>query len=400
MMRTHLLLLALGVGAAAWLSSACSPAPARSLSPSFANPLIRRGDLEDRFILTGELRAVKSLPLVVPATPDWEARIQWLGADGAPVKSGEVVAQLDNSSLLAKMEDQRLALAEAEKQLQKARADTGVDRARKRLEVLRCRVKRDQARLDAEVPESTVSRREYQERQLALAKAEAALEKASREMESYEKSSAIQVRLAAIAQDQARRGFDRAESTLGSLTLRAPADGILIVSLDNEFDRKWQVGDSARPGQVVAEIPDLRRMQVEATLSDVDDGQIAPGLPARCRLDAYADRAFAGTIASVGAVASGGTSSLRRRFFRVLVTLEQTDAEIMRPGMSVKVEVVRRRWEGALLAPRSSLNLGRSDPELLLSDGRRVKVALAGCGAAECALTEGPPAGTFLGIFP
>src|SRR5262249_44760034 len=95
MNRTHLLLLALGVGAAAWFATACSPAPTRSLSPSFARPVIRRGDLEDRFLLTGELRAVKSLPMVAPRTPDWESRIQWLGADGAPVKAGEVVAQLD-----------------------------------------------------------------------------------------------------------------------------------------------------------------------------------------------------------------------------------------------------------------------------------------------------------------
>ena len=44
-----------------------------------------------------------------------------------------------------------------------------------------------------------------------------------------------------------------------------------------------------------------------------------------------------------------------RRFFDVVVALDQTDPAVMRPGMSVRVEVVRRRAEEALLVPRAAL---------------------------------------------
>jgi HlyD family secretion protein len=399
MNRTFFSILFLAAAAATCFHVACSPSPART-GPSLGSLAIRRGTLEDRFLLTGELRAVASRPVVIPRTPTWETAIQWIQEDGAQVKAGDAVAQLDNSPLLAKLEDQKLALAEAEKQLQLAAADAGIQHEQKALDVLHCRVQRDQARLDAGIPEPALSRREHQEKQLDLEKAEGALQKATRELESQEKSVAIKVRLATIARDVARRALDQAESSLESLTLRSPADGVLIVAPDYRYGRKWREGDAAYTGQVLAEIPDLGRMEVEAELSDVDDGQVAPASRARCRLDAYPDRIFPGQITWVGPVASERSMFSSRRIFRVKVALEKSEPEIMRPGMSVKVEVIRQRWEGALLAPRASLDLRGSEPLLLLADGRARKVTLVGCDQVECALGGSPPEGTALGRLP
>jgi HlyD family secretion protein len=279
-------------------------------------------------------------------------------------------------------------------------ADVGAERERKGLEVFRGRVERDKARLDAEVPESLLARREYQEKQLALEKAEAILEKATREKGSFEKSAALRIRLCAVKRDAARRQLERAESSLDSLTLRAPADGIFVVGLDYQFGQKLQQGDSVRAGQNLAEIPDLGRMEVEAYLSDVDDGQVAPGLPARCRLDAYPSRTFPGEVLWVGPVAQGKPGFSGRRFFRVRVALKEDDPDLMRPGMSVEVEVIRRRWTDALLVPLDSLDFRKGEPALILSNGRTMKVAVAGCGSAECALAGGPPVGTSLGRIP
>jgi hypothetical protein len=40
-------------------------------------------------------------------------------------------------------------------------------------------------------------------------------------------------------------------------------------------------------------------MEVEAKLSDVDDGRIATGLPVTCLLDAYPDRPYTGRVAEI-----------------------------------------------------------------------------------------------------
>jgi multidrug efflux pump subunit AcrA (membrane-fusion protein) len=399
MSRTLLhLVLTAAIGGASF--AGCVPSPADERHPALDAPAVRRGNLEDRILMTGELRAVQSRPLVVPRTPEWVATTQWLAADGTRVKAGDPVAQLDNSTLVAKLEDQKLALTEAEQELQKTLAEVGAERERKGLEVFKARVERDKARLDAEVPESLLARREYQEKQLALEKAEAALEKATREKGSCEKSAAFKIRLCAVKRDEARRRLTRAESTMESMTLRAPADGLFVVGLDIQFGRKLEQGDSVRAGQTLAEIPDLDRMEVEAYLSDVDDGQVVPGLPARCRLDAYPSRIFPGEVLWVGPVAQGKPGFSSRRFFRVRVSLQEVDPDVMRPGMSVEVEVIRRRWTNAFLVPFASLDFRQGDPALILSDGRAMKVAVAGCGSVECALTGAPPVGTSLGHVP
>ncbi len=388
----------LAIVAAGFLSVGCprAPDPVPPV-PSSETAVVRRGTLEERLILTGELRAVKSRGLPVPQTPEWSVKIQWLRGDGSRVVAGDPVVQMDNSPVLAKLEDQRLALAEAEEQLQKARSDAELDHAKKSLELLRSRKERDKARLEASVPESVRSRREYQEKQLALEKAEAAFEKAREDLESFDRVGEIPVRLATLKRDMARRAVEGAEAVLDRLTLKAPADGVLIIGLNHQFDRRWLEGDSAWPGQVVAEIADITEMEVETWLSDVDDGRVLPGMPVRCRLDTDLGRVFRGRIARVGSVASGREAVSGRRFFPIRVALDRTDPELMRPGMSVEVEVVREHREGALLAPITSLDLGGRDPFLVLRGGGRRKVALAGCGPLDCALSEGPPAGTLLG---
>lgn len=310
------------------------------------------------------------------------------------------MVQMDNSSILARLEDQKLALAEAEKELQKARADTALERAKKSLEAVRRRIDRDKARIEADIPESLRPRREHQEKQLALEKAEAALEKAVRAMNLLEKSAGNQARIAELKRDKALRDVDRAEASLRALTLTAPADGLVIIGLDRQFGRQWQEGDSAYPGQVLAEIPDLSEMEVEAWLSDVDYGQVRAGMATRCRQDSDPGRVFEGRITQVGTVASGRDAFSGRRFFPVRVALTGGDPETMRPGMSVQVEVVRGRWDGALLVPRVFLDPGGPGSSLVLPGGRTVKVDIAGCNAVECALREDPPEGTLQGSVP
>jgi hypothetical protein len=73
----------------------------------------------------------------------------------------------------------------------------------------------------------------------------------------------------------------------------------------------------------------------------------------------------------------------------------------MRPGMSVRLEVIRRSWDDVSLVPRASLELSDDDRAVLhLQGGETIDVVLMGCGAAECALSEGPSPGTQLGRAP
>jgi multidrug resistance efflux pump len=391
---TSLLVLALGAGLA---GGACSSGVTGELAEAAHEAGIRRGDLEDRFLLTGELRAVRSRPLTTPYTRSWNVSIQWLAPEGSLVRTGDAVVEFDTSAVTGTLEDKRLQAAEAEKQLEQLRIDHEVQRQEKNVDLRRKEIARDRAALEAAIPESFQSRRDHQEKQLARERAEADLQKARADLETFEKGAEAQVRVQELNLGKARRDLERAEASLAELTLRAPADGVLLHGSHPWEGRKWQVGDNTWAGLTVAEIPDLSEMEVVAWLGDVDDGQVAAGMPARAVLDTYPDRSFPGRVVEVAEVAEEPERGASRRFFRVRVSLDRIDPGLARPGMSAKVEVIRRRWEDAPLAPRESLDLEAEPPRLHLASGEAVAVALLGCSAVDCALSQAPPEGTRLG---
>ena len=92
-------------------------------------------------------------------------------------------------------------------------------------------------------------------------------------------------------------------------------------------------------------------MQIRARLSDVDDGAVRPGMAAECILDAYPERRFRGQVRELSPIARVEGRDSQRRFFEVIVSLEHTETSIMRPGMSVRVEVLRRTLPSSLRIP-------------------------------------------------
>ena len=113
---------------------------------------------------------------------------------------------------------------------------------------------------------------------------------------------------------------------------------------------------------------------------------------ADCILDAYPDKVWKGTVQQVSPVARGEGREATRRFFDVLVKLDQAAPRFMRPGMSMRVEVVRRRVEGALLVPRAAVRgVARQDRGATARTARRRTVEIDWCTELACVLRGGAP---------
>jgi HlyD family secretion protein len=362
----------------------------RAAKPAAEQDLVvRRGVLAERFLLSGELAAVHSDPLVAPRTPMWELRIRWMEQDGAPVKAGQKVLEFDNAAFAGSLEQKRIAESQAENSLAERAASREVQLADKTFAVDEKRIAREKAETKAAVPRELLTGREWQENQLALEKAQAAEAKAVEDLTAFQKASRAETEVDRIALTKARREIQETEDALDELVLRAPRDGILILGDNRRENRKFQVGDSTWPGSAVVELPDLSEMRVDARLWDVDDGRIVPGLPVRVTLDAFPAEVYPGRIETVAAVAQETSFRSMRRAFTVRVALDRSDPARMRPGMSAKVEVLPPARAAALLAPRGALDLTAKPPTARLADGTDVKVELGACSTADCEITSG-----------
>src|SRR2546430_2355435 len=234
---------------------------------------VRRGAFHGDVILTGELRAGRGDDLVVPRLPQWQTSIKWLITDGAEVKQGERVVELDK------------------------------------------------AKLEAAMPKEVVSARDFQDRQIKFQRAEVELAKANDVLRAQQISVASDRDNLLIKLHTAERELRTAVDALDQLVLRAPRAGIAVVRDHPWEGRKLQEGDGVWVGFPLAQIPEASSLRVEADLADVDDGKIGAGMPATVVLDAYPGLTFPARIGSVAAVAQESSRQSLRRAFAVIVSL-------------------------------------------------------------------------------
>lgn len=359
-----------------------------------AELVVRRGSLRPRLVLTGELIAGRSEDLVVPRTPTWQVQVRWIAEEGTRVAAGERVAELDNTQFVSDLEEKRLAASQAVDDLARSEAEAAGAAEEKLFAVQQKQAEVDKARITAAVPEGLLAERERQDRQLALERAEIELEKAKVDLASHREVSAADLAVKRVELEKSRREIAAAEQAIDALVLRAPRAGIVLAAELPWEGRKLREGDSLWVGNPVVKIPDLSSLEIEAGLSDVDDGRVQPGMTATCTLDAFPQQAFRARIAEVAPIAREPDPRSLLRSFRVRLVLDPADPgrpRQMLPGMSVKVEVRQPEQPAAqtLLAPRSGLDLAARPPRAHLADGSAVPVRLGACDSGHCAVLAG-----------
>lgn len=321
-----------------------------------AELIVRRGDLRPRLLLTGELAAAHAEELKVPRTPSWQVQVRWIAEDGTVVRAGDRVVELDNSSFTRELEEKRASAADATTELARKQAEARSSRAEKEFAVDQRRSELAKARLAASIPTDLLSSREYQDRQLALSRAEVELAKAEKDLAAQRQGSGADLEVQRITLRRSEREIAQAETAIDALTLRAPRAGIILAANHPWEGRKIREGDNVWVGMTVAVLPDLSTLQVEADLSDVDDGRVKPGMDAICTLDAYPSQSFHGRVVDISAVAREAQRQPLLRSFAVRVRLDRLSPEKMRPGMSVRVEVFGPELRNRLLVPRAALD--------------------------------------------
>ena len=353
--------------------------------------VVRRGTFQERVLLTGELVAERGDALIVPRTETFQLQIRWIAEDGVRVKAGDRVVEFDNSSFASAIEEKRLSESDAASQLDRTRAEARTALAEKEFTVQQRRADVEKAKIQAAVAKDLLPLSEYQDRQLALRLAEMELAKAEDDLVSYRKSSASEIAVQGITVERSQREIRRAEEAIAALTLRAPRDGMVLAAQHPWEGRKIQEGDSVWTGMTAATLPDLSSMVVEASLSDVDDGRIAPGMRVLCVLDAYPSVVFPGRVVEITPVAREAARSPLLRYFPVRITLDRPDPARMRPGMSVRVEVLGPEVKDAVLAPRAGLDFSADPPRALLAGGGTAPVRIHSCSPSDCVVSGVSP---------
>jgi multidrug resistance efflux pump len=363
------------------------------------NLRVRRGAFHKDVVISGELDAARGDLLSVPPLPSWQTAIKSLVEDGAAVKVGDVVVELDNGSLTTDLDSKRQAAMQAAQELQQKESEWTADLEQKELDVEKKKSELDKAMLEAKVPKELMSGRAYEEKQTTLRRTTTEHEKALDSLRARRTSVKAERENLLLNIAKTRREIAIAEAAIAALVLRSPRDGIVVVKDHPWEGRKLQTGDPVWVGFPIALLPDLSSIRVSAALADVDDGKIAKGMPVTITLDGYPDLQYQGRIAAISAVAQESRRQSLRRQFEVLVSFDKLDPNRMRPGLSARVIVHRENLASALLAPRAALDFSGQSPRARLEGGEMKDIRLGPCNAQDCVVLDGLEEGARLGAI-
>lgn len=386
---------------------ACAGCGAAAPRDAAATAAVVPGELVDRVLVGGALHPVSAVDLEAPSIDGATLTVRWVIESGTAVKAGDRVAAFDDAPFRSKLEDRRARLRELERKSRIARDTAVLGVEDKRLEVRRRRNDRDKARQKAELPSDLTTERAVKDNQLALLQGEVGLRKAEDALAAMIAKTALEQRAWEIDLERTRRAIEIAEHAITALVVVAPRDGAAIVATDPGDGHKLHAGDAMQDGAVIVSLPDLTRpMEVRAEISDVDDGRVRPGMAGTCTLDGYPADPLPCTVRALAPVARPRAPGSLRRSFGATLALGRGDPARLRPGMAVKVELVRRSPR-ALVVPRGAVlrdGAGGKLTRVRLGTGELRDVALAGCDAQRCAvasgLAEGDRVATDPGIDP
>ena len=350
--------------------------------------LAKRGDLDMKIYVNGELRASHSEMLTAPPIGGGALQITHLLHTGTEVKKGDLVMEFDPSEQRYKLDQNRSELMQADQEITKARADAAVVAAQDKVALLKARFDVRRAELDV-LKNELVSSIDARKNDLALEQAKRVLAELEQDVKSRSASGEATISLAEEKRNKAKLAMDQAQDNINKMRVTAPMDGLVALEKNEGAAGgfffsgmslpEYHEGDQVEPGRSVGQVIDPKGMELVAKVGELERNNIKEGQLVDLQLDALPGSTFHGTVKTVG-----GNNA--RRFweddssskFEISVTLATTDAQ-MRPGLTAHVFINSDPQKNVIYAPRQALFLKENKRIVYVRNGnsfepREVKI--------------------------
>lgn len=390
---------------------------------------VKRAAFEISTTANGELEARNQIE--VRSELDTPSTITEIIPEGTAVKKGDLLVKLNGDKLetqvtdltaqvdTAKAEmttaennyqiqvnDNAAKLRQAETKLQLSEIalqqwiNGDVKQRRQEIDLALEKARRDLDRLTTKLGQSKLlyeknflSKNEFELDEIAKIEAEAALEKAKLDRETYENYTFIQeqkknqsdvddakaelerVKLNASSElankdaalkraiqklTQAEIQLAKFTKQLESCTIKAPSDGLVVYGTSMERSRwGWggdgplQIGREVFPNMLLMALPDTSEMVASVKVHESLAGRIKPGLAATVKVDAAGGRTFTGKVESIGVLAeSGGFRDPNLREYTVKIALQDVEpGSGLKPSMRCEAQVMLGKVDESLTVP-------------------------------------------------
>lgn len=306
-------------------------------------------------MLRGELLSERSRTVDAPPSRGM-LQLVWLMDEGVHVEEGDVVAKIDESSMMGQRESREIRLSGLQENLTNflANKPNQIRSAESTLQTAQYDLELAQIRLGLAEFESV---QQQMQRQLAYENALLSVDNAERSLASLSNRLEVDEMKQRTRIVQAQKRLDDVNEQIEAFTLRAPISGIVVYGETyggaTEGMRKIRAGDSIHRGMTIITIPDLSEMLSKIEIIEGDFRKVEVGDPVEVRLDAIPGPVFTGRIDKMAVLASYNEQT-NRSFFNAEVRLDSVDTG-MRPGMTASLRIIYEARENVLYIPNEAV---------------------------------------------
>ena len=285
---------------------------------------------------------------------------------GSIVKEGSVLALIDDALYDAEARSARAQKLQAEATILSAEANIKQARAQHLL------AKSNWERASDLYPKGSVAKSEYDSAQAEYLTAQADIAVSEAALEQAKASKAI-----------AEAALDKATRNLEYCVISCPVDGVII-------DRRVSIGQTVVSNMSASSLfliaKDLKRMQVWVSVNEADIGNIHPGMAVTFTVDAFPDESFEGVVHKIR---YNATMSQNVVTYVVEVSTDNSNGRLL-PYLTASVKFIRDSRKNVLTVPNAALRyMPESAPEIQTEPGERVVWVRDGNGIAPVKIVTG-----------
>ncbi|HUJ30402.1 MAG TPA: efflux RND transporter periplasmic adaptor subunit [Candidatus Acidoferrum sp.] len=348
---------------------------------------VKQSDLQLEVNTTGELRSTQTVAAIAPPVAGDTLQIIRLVKTGMAVKAGDVVVAFDPSEQEYKLAQSRSDFDQAEQEIVKARDDAAVQVAQDQTALLKARFAVRQAELDVS-KNDILSAIDAKKNLLTLEEAKRALAQLQQDIQSHTASNEASIAVAEEKRNKAKLAMTQAQKNIENMQVHSPIDGLVVVRENQNSTGgfffggmtlpPYQVGDQANPGNVIADVVDMTKMEVSAKVKESDRPSIQPGQQVEIHVDAIPNQEFPGKVKTVAGMVANTWFDDPSHNFDVTAELEHPDGRL-RPGFAAHVVILGDHLQHALSIPRQAVFNTDGKPKVYVKtgggfEGREVKI--------------------------
>ncbi len=326
-------------GKMAWLSTAACLMSVLALSglafwprerqPSLEFAVLNYGEIFDAVPAVGSVRSLNTVEIGAEISGQV---IEVLVEANDKVSAGQILARIESAPLAAAVDRARARLADSDGALALARAH-----------------------LEAAV--IIYNRTAFLTEQRLLPAVKLQEEKTQR------LAAEISFSRASALAKEARQSLEQARLDQTKAVIRSPIDGFV---LERKVDAGQTLNSALSTPSLFVVSSGLRKVQVNAMISEADVARVKPGMEANVRVEAYPNEVFSSQVVRV--LRSPHLEGRSVTYIAVISTGDEN--ERLLPGMTANVEIINSQAAGVLVLPRSALDVFYQKYETPLSEAQ------------------------------